>query len=731
MSLSHKHLAAVLLTLSLGCIDRPLGPSGETTPFRITPILPAGTSLATFNLVIDSVFVEIYVYDTTGCEQCEGAAAAPGGSAALQTAGRLDTVIVAETFYWDPDDQFLPLTFELPEIPPHHAFQLYLEMSAGPQIIFYGYQYLEPVRGRVVLPPIDVYYIGPGYLADSVAITQGDTVAQVSDTLHFDATAFQGGVELDTVYIGWRTTDTSKARITYTGELTFLPAMAGSSVGVVAMVPNTSSAFDTVFVTAPAAATAIERTSGHDQTAPAQTLLPAPIRARVLRSGGLPNAGIAVRFFPLGSTGTTVTDSIVITDSLGYAETGVILGNIVGGVDVEAFVVANTSIKTAFHATIGNAVSAPILYVSDSFSVTGNLRRVLANGSGRATVLPLNPAGIQQALPRWAPNRLRAAYSAYNGNLNVLWITKASGDSSAGYVNDISAYRPRYSPDGTHLAFQCGSIQDDEQTGAVCTGGGVTGAMNGLTGGGNAGSRVLLTDKVATRPDGPTSYAWNPAVPGRIAIVRDSTADTTGYQQSAIYRIDRSGTGLFLLSAPVMSVGNGPLKVVGPMDWSPDGTRIVFSARDPNENESSLYLLTVATGAVTRLTTAPQGSFGDNGDRLPVFSPNGTEVLFLRVDYSGDGMEADWHVVKVNGGAVRQVGYEGSNWSTSDLYALAADWSPDGQTLLLPGVAGFYAALYLVPSNISTVGEYNAQRVLIGDADGLNNLTDQGGSWRP
>jgi hypothetical protein len=729
MSLSHKHLAATLLALSLACIDRPLGPSEGGTGLQLVPILPAGSSMATFNLVVDSVYVELYVYDTMGCGDCQAERSLPGGASRAAMAGRLDTMLLSESYYWDPAEQSLPLRLELPEIPPGHLIQLYIQMSSMGQGLFYGYQYLEPFRGTVRIPAVPLVYYGPGYLADSIAIAQGDTTAAVNDTLHFDATAFQGGVELDTAYIGWRTTDSTKAVMSYTGELVVRSAMAGNIIGVIAMVPNSVS--DTIFVTVPGPVSSIQRTSGHNQTAPAGNLLPAPIRTRVLGSGGLGNAGVAVRFFPLGSTGTTVTDSIVVTDSLGYAETGVVLGNIVGGVDVEAFVVASSSIKTTFHATIGNAVSAPILYVSDSFGVTGRLRQVQPNGSGRATVTPLSTAGIQQALPRWSPNRLRAAYSAYNGNFNVLWITKASGDSSASYVNDISAFRPRYSPDGTRIAFQCGSIQDDEQTGAVCVGGGVTGGMSGLAGAGNASSRVLLTDKVPTRPDGPASYAWDPVVPGRIAIVRDSTADTTGYEQSAIYRIDQGGTGVALLSAPVMDVGDGPLKVVGPMDWSPDGTRIVFAARDPNQSETSLYLLTVATGVVTRLTTSPQGSFGDNGDRLPVFSPNGMEVLFLRVDYSGDGMGADWHVVKVNGRAVRQVGYEGSNWVSSDLYALAADWSPSGQTLLLPGAVSFLATLYLVPSNISTNAEYTAQRVLIGDANGSNNLSDQVPSWRP
>ena len=103
----------------------------------------------------------------------------------------------------------------------------------------------------------------------------------------------------------------------------------------------------------------------------------------------------------------------------------------------------------------------------------------------------------------------------------------------------------------------------------------------------------------------------------------------------------------------------------------------------------------------------------------------------LRRLYSGDGMEADWFVVKVDGGEERQVGYEADGWQTNNLYGLAADWSPDGQTLLLPGIVSFFQTLYLVPAGISTNAEYLAERVLIGDANGGNSVSDQVGSWRP
>src|SRR5688572_19590608 len=275
MSLSRKHLASALLVAALACTDQPTEPSrGEA--FRITPVLPAGSSLATFNLVVDSVYVQIYLFDTTGCVECEQFRNGPGGASPLAAAGRLDTVLVSETFYWDPADQSLPLSFDLPEVPPNHIFQLYLQMSAGPTVLFYGYLDLNPVRGRVVLPPINVVYIGPGYLADSIAITPRDTSARLIDTLYFSAEAFQTGTPLDTAYIGFRTTDSTKARITYTGQLTFRPTMAGSTVGVIALNPNGLAA-DTVYVTVPQPAAAIIKVSGDSQVAPALTPLPSPL----------------------------------------------------------------------------------------------------------------------------------------------------------------------------------------------------------------------------------------------------------------------------------------------------------------------------------------------------------------------------------------------------------------------------------------------------------------------
>ncbi|MDP9143521.1 MAG: hypothetical protein M3N43_02295, partial [Actinomycetota bacterium] len=402
MSLSRKHLAALLVAATLACAEQPTEPSRSGESFRVSPVLPAGTSLATFNLVVDSVFVEIYVYDTTGCGQCEAALTGPGGSAPIATLGRLDTILLAETYFWNPADETLPLTFEIPDLSAGHIIQFYLEMSGQGQPLFYGYLGLAPVRGTVILPPIDVVYIGPGFNADSVAVTPRDTAARLVDTLHFSAEAFSGGVAFDTAYIGWRTTDSTKARISYTGQLTFRPAMVGSTIGVIGLVPSGAAA-DTVYVTVPQPATAIERVTGDSQTAPALTTMPVPITVRVRDAGNQPERGVLVRFLPLGTTGSTVTDSLVFTDSLGLASTSVVLGAIVGPLDVEAMVVANTSIKTAFHVTIDPPLPTPIIWVRDSFGSNGALRRVEATGINRATILPLSAAGIQQALPRWAP----------------------------------------------------------------------------------------------------------------------------------------------------------------------------------------------------------------------------------------------------------------------------------------------------------------------------------------
>jgi dipeptidyl aminopeptidase/acylaminoacyl peptidase len=73
----------------------------------------------------------------------------------------------------------------------------------------------------------------------------------------------------------------------------------------------------------------------------------------------------------------------------------------------------------------------------------------------------------------------------------------------------------------------------------------------------------------------------------------------------------------------------------GGVTWSPDGTRLVFSARREGDEAEQLYLLDLRGGEARRLTTLT------NGARGPKFSPDGRRIAFSSSDYPGALLESD------------------------------------------------------------------------------------------
>jgi dipeptidyl aminopeptidase/acylaminoacyl peptidase len=69
--------------------------------------------------------------------------------------------------------------------------------------------------------------------------------------------------------------------------------------------------------------------------------------------------------------------------------------------------------------------------------------------------------------------------------------------------------------------------------------------------------------------------------------------------------------------------------------WSPDGTRLVFSAKRDGDDTDQLYLLDLRGGEAQRLTTLT------NGARSPKFSPDGRKIAFSSTDYPGALLESD------------------------------------------------------------------------------------------
>jgi Tol biopolymer transport system component len=84
---------------------------------------------------------------------------------------------------------------------------------------------------------------------------------------------------------------------------------------------------------------------------------------------------------------------------------------------------------------------------------------------------------------------------------------------------------------------------------------------------------------------------------------------------AALWRMDTNGKHLKLLSAPELETG-AP-------DVSPDGKQVVFYNHQNTPKPTSIFKMNLDGTGVTRLTSA------GHMDTLPVFSPDGTKILYM------------------------------------------------------------------------------------------------------
>jgi dipeptidyl aminopeptidase/acylaminoacyl peptidase len=131
--------------------------------------------------------------------------------------------------------------------------------------------------------------------------------------------------------------------------------------------------------------------------------------------------------------------------------------------------------------------------------------------------------------------------------------------------------------------------------------------------------------KLTTPPAMPEGAKW--AAPVKVIDTRPDRADGAGYLASGFAH-------LFVVPADggsprQLTTGNYDHK--GPLTWSPDGSRIVFSANridKPIEDplESDLWSVDVASNKLTQLTKR------DGPDFAPSFSPDGKTIVYLGFD---------------------------------------------------------------------------------------------------
>jgi Tol biopolymer transport system component/DNA-binding winged helix-turn-helix (wHTH) protein len=245
------------------------------------------------------------------------------------------------------------------------------------------------------------------------------------------------------------------------------------------------------------------------------------------------------------------------------------------------------------------------------------------------------------------PYRSGPAGSAENAPFNVIPLTTYPGRE----------YHPAFSPDGNQVAF-------------VWTGekGDTTDIYVRLVDGGNF---VRLT----THPGDDVNPVWSPDG-SMIAFYRSAGEGDGAYVVPSLGGAERKLTDTW---ANRFSFGSHTW-----LHWSPDGRWLVLSDKASTEEPFSLFLLSPVTGERRRLTSPPVTNIGDCS---PAFSPDGTQVAFVRVFSAVVG---EVYVVSVDGGEPTRLTHDGSGASN-------LSWVLDGREIVFSTRYGGRTQLHRLP----------------------------------
>ena len=205
-----------------------------------------------------------------------------------------------------------------------------------------------------------------------------------------------------------------------------------------------------------------------------------------------------------------------------------------------------------------------------------------------------SPLAAQGSSPRWSPDGTRIAYAAGDGErtqLFVRWVASGASARVTGFPGDPQALA--WSPDGTRLAYVATVAGEAAKLGTAPP----------KPEGAKWAEPLTVIDRVTYRNDGP-GYV-KPGYDHLFVVAADGGAA----RQLTFGRFDDGG----------------------PLSWTPDGRAIVFAAirgadADRQVMNSDVIAVDVATGGLRTLTTR------DGPDAQPRVSPDGGRIAWLGFD---------------------------------------------------------------------------------------------------
>jgi len=264
--------------------------------------------------------------------------------------------------------------------------------------------------------------------------------------------------------------------------------------------------------------------------------------------------------------------------------------------------------------------------------------------------------------PKWSPDGNNIAFVSNRDGQSQIFVMNSDGTNEIPLTdNDAQNYQPSWSPDGTKIVFL--SNRDDPNRAIDDYFPAEIYIMNS-----DGSNQIRLTNndfhdyEPSLSPDGT-----------KIVFASDRYDYNPTYPIGGIYIMDSDGSN-------ENTIINSYESEEGYPSWSPDGTKIVFSAYSSYKEVSDIYTMNIDGNNLIHLTNNEGSDERVHpwhiGDMMPSWSPDGTKIAFSSDrDYNGE-----IYIMDIDGSNQKNI-TNTTNFDESD-----PSWSPDGTKIAITSI---------------------------------------------